>query len=347
MPEIFYDSQIATFEGNPRHRNLAATSSIVLMATLVIGASATPAFARPTLVREIAKECDTASSNDSISACEEFIATRRPKGNLLSMVYNNIGIAYSRMGDHERAVEAFSNALRADSRHVPPRTNRARSLASIARFDDAIADMDAAIKLAPTGDHYALRADFRERNSDLDGALADLAEAIKRQPAVAAHYSNRATVYAKLSKHAESIEDFSRAIQLNPRDPSLYFGRGLAWANAGKCDQAVPDYTKAITLSPRYSTAYNNRGVCNARAGKRDEAIADYEEALKWAPGNELARRNLEIVKNTPIARPIPAIIEVPKFDIPKVEEMLKVPEFPIEATPAIQAVPIVPSEKE
>jgi tetratricopeptide (TPR) repeat protein len=295
---------------------------------------AIPAFAKPTYP-DAAKECNAATGEESINACEDLLKSRRFKGHLLAIVHNNLGVAYSRMSDYEHAIDAFSHALQIEPRYVTPRVNRAKNLAAVARFADAIADMDAAIKLASTADNYALRGDFRDRNSDLEGAIGDYAEAIKRQPATALYYQNRAQIHLKLSQHTEAIEDFSRAIQLNSRDPALYFARGLAWANAGKCDEALPDYAKAIELSPRYSSAYNNRGVCLARAGKRDEAIADYEAALKWEPGNELARHNLAGAKNTNVPPAIPPIIEVPKFEIPRVQEILKVPEYSIEVAPA------------
>lgn len=307
----------------------------IVLVLLAYALCAPAASARPS-PSQAAKECDAANGQESIDACEEFIRIRRPKGRLLSQVHNNIGVIYSRMGDHEQAVAAYSNALKADSRYTLARLNRARSLAGLGKFDDAILDMDGVLKLAPTADNFALRADIKVRHSDLDGALDDYAEAIKRQPTVAAHYENRAAVHGKLSKHAEAIEDYSRAVQLNKRDPALYFGRGLAWANAGKCDQAVPDYTKAIELSPRFSNAYNNRGVCLGRAGKRDEAIADYEAALKFEPGNEKARSNLAAARNAPVARPVPPVIEVPRFEMPPIQDMLKVPEYAIEVAPAV-----------
>jgi tetratricopeptide (TPR) repeat protein len=304
---------------------------------------ATPAAARPSSadsIREVMKECDaTSNGEDAIRACEELIRTRRYKSHVLSMIYNNIGIAQAQMSNFERAVEALSDAIRADTRYALPRINRARNLASLSRLSDAIADLDGALKLAPSADTYSLRGDFKDRNNDLGGALADYSEAIKLQPRVALHYSNRANVFAKLSQHTDAIEDYSRAIQINPRDPYLYLSRGLAWANAGKCDQAVPDYTKAVELSPRMSNAYNNRGVCLSRAGKRDEAIADYEAALKWDSGNERARNNLANIRNITVPRPVPLIIEVPKFDIPPVQKMLELPEFPVDV-PAIVVGP-------
>jgi len=115
----------------------------------------------------------------------------------------------------------------------------------------------------------------------------------------------------------------------------------LASQTTGRRARRLPDYTKAIELSPRYSTAYNNRGVCYSRGGRRDDAIADYEAALKWSPGNETARRNLEGITRTTIARPQAPVIEVPRFELPPVQELLRVPEYPIDALPPIEAVDV------
>lgn len=306
----------------------AALCVLVCTFAAVSAASARPSSSDS--MRELIKDCDALTGEESANACQQLLKLRKYKGHTLSILYNNLGVTYSRMSEHEQAIEAFSNAMRVDPRYLLPRTNRARSLAAIARFADAINDMDAVIKLAPTAEHYAMRADFRERDSDLDGAKSDYSEAIKKQPKVAHYYNSRAMIFGKLSDHAEAIEDFSRAIQLNPRDPSFYYARGVSWSNAGKCDQAVPDYTKAIELSPRFSSAYNNRGVCLSRAGKRSEAIADYEAALKWDPGNEKARGNLAGIKNTVVPLHIPPPLEVPRFAIPPVRELLTVPEYSV-----------------
>lgn len=134
----------------------------------------------------------------------------------------------------------------------------------------------------------------------------------------------------QLSNHEEAIELLSHAIQLNSRNPSYFFERGLAWTNAGKCDQAIPDYNKAIELSPRMSVAYNNRAVCHIRAGHRDEAEADLETALKYDPGNQQARKNLEIQRNSPVPKPeVVTVAPVPTFEPPPIKEMLQTPEFP------------------
>jgi len=285
------------------------------------------------------KACGTIEAGNeeaAISACQELVDSRKVRGRQLAITYNNIGVALSRMSNYERAVEAYSSALNVDARYVLARVNRARGLGNIARYSDAITDMDAAIKLEPSAINYAIRADFRSRNNDFSAAITDYSEAIKRQPMVGEHYLERGRIYDQLSMHTEAIEDYSRAIQINPRDPALYYGRGIAWMNAGKCDQAIPDYTKAIELSPRFSTAYNNRGICYNRGGRRSEAIADFEAALKWSPGNDKARRNLESATSTAVARPVPPVIEVPRFELPPVQELLRIPEYPIDVLPSV-----------
>jgi tetratricopeptide (TPR) repeat protein len=154
----------------------------------------------------------------------------RHKGHDLSVIYNNRGAAHMQIGDHEKALDDLSEAIRLDKRYVLARKNRARDLAALGRYAEAILDANVLIQLAPgTADHYVLRADFHERNNALEDAIADYNEAIKRQAGIAQHYHDRGRLLGQLSRHEGALVDLSRAIQLNPRNPMFYFARGLAW----------------------------------------------------------------------------------------------------------------------
>src|SRR5262249_44379208 len=239
---------------------------------------------------------------------------------------------YRNAGDNEKAREGLNESIRVDKCNIFPRQNRARNLAALGRYGEAITDADAVVTLGHAAEHYAFRAGLHEANNDLQHAISDYDEAIKRQPGVAQYYYDRGRINGLLSRHEESITDLSRAIQLNPRNPQFYYARGINWANAGKCDQAITDYSKAIELSPRMSEAYNNRGVCKLRAGQRDEGMSDYEAALRYQPGNDKARHNLEALKNLQLRAPdVSSAPPVPKFDVPPVKDLLAVPEFKVE----------------
>jgi tetratricopeptide (TPR) repeat protein len=106
----------------------------------------------------------------------------------------------------------------------------------------------------------------RKRSGDLDGALADYAEAIR----------------------------------LNPDDPFAYNNRANTRRDKGDLDGAIADYTEALRVDPGYTAAYVNRGMVHERKGDVEKARADYEAALARPPkygngrgGQEMARRRL------------------------------------------------------
>lgn len=106
----------------------------------------------------------------------------------------------------------------------------------------------------------------RKRKGDLDGALADYAEAIR----------------------------------LNPDDPFAFNNRANTRRDKGDLDGAIADYTEALRVDPGYTAAYVNRGMVHERKGDTDKARADYEAALARPPkygngrgGQEMARRRL------------------------------------------------------
>jgi tetratricopeptide (TPR) repeat protein len=63
-----------------------------------------------------------------------------------AFAFNSLGIASGAFGQHERAVEAFREAMRLDPRFVPPYGNVAGSLTALNRYDEANAVLDEAAR---------------------------------------------------------------------------------------------------------------------------------------------------------------------------------------------------------
>lgn len=61
------------------------------------------------------------------------------------------------------------------------------------------------------GTGYSNRGFARYKLGDIQGAMADLNEAISVNSGYAGSYSNRASIYAKLGKHQEAIADYQKA----------------------------------------------------------------------------------------------------------------------------------------
>ena len=67
-----------------------------------------------------------------------------------------------------------------------------------------------------------------------------------------------------LNKHEfdKAIADLSQAVKRNPKDPHAYRNRGVGWARKADFDAAIADYDAAgIRLDPTDSDTHLNRGL--------------------------------------------------------------------------------------
>jgi tetratricopeptide (TPR) repeat protein len=100
------------------------------------------------------------------------------------------------LGDLDRAISDFSEAIRLDPKYVRARVNRGRAFIEKLEFDEAVADLTEAIRLdpkfAPAFNHRGWA--LNEKKS-YTRAFADLNEAIRLDPTFAASYNNRGNTY--------------------------------------------------------------------------------------------------------------------------------------------------------
>jgi tetratricopeptide (TPR) repeat protein len=129
----------------------------------------------------------------------------------------NRGEAATRIGDWQRATEAYSEAIRLDPGDARPYRHRAATYLHQRQADRALADLDEAIRLAP-GDARAVynRGVAFVQKNDLDRALAEFGEAIRLNPTNAKAYLARSGVYRKKGDDARASADQRKAAQLDP-----------------------------------------------------------------------------------------------------------------------------------
>ncbi len=161
--------------------------------------------------------CDSAGTHPDIRiiACTRNIKSGRFIGQNLAVAFTNRGLAYKRIGQGDRAIADFSEAIRLKPDFGFAFNNRGNAYYAKGQFDRAIKDYDEAIRLKP-----------------------DLAEA----------FSNRGNVYRKKGRLARAIKDYNKAIHLNPDEAKVFADRGLAYEKKGELTQALRDFKKAFKL---------------------------------------------------------------------------------------------------
>ena len=179
-------------------------------------------------------------------------------------LYNTRGIAYSKLGDGDRADADFKKVTELSPKAAEAHMNRG--------------------------------VDFM-RQGDFDRSIEALKYATTVNPKLAMAFSNLGTAYQKKGDLDAAIESYSRAIQLRAKYPIAFSNRAYTHYLKGDHDRAIADATHAITLDARLPVAHLNLG--HALAGKGDTALAarSYRRALALSPDREVEEEAIQALE--------------------------------------------------
>jgi tetratricopeptide (TPR) repeat protein len=195
------------------------------------------------------------------------------------------GNVQSLLGQIDRAIEAYSEAIYLNPRDAKTYNNRGVTYGENDESDLAIRDFDKAIELKRDfAFAYNNRGAVYRSKGEYDLAIEDCNKAIQLKSDYSEPYSNRGSAYRNKGEIDRAIEDYDIAIKLKPNFVEAYYNRGLAYHEKGDLDRALKDYRKAIELDPKLVHAYNNRGNVYLQKHDFDRAIADYDKAIELDP---------------------------------------------------------------
>jgi TonB family protein len=162
---------------------------------------------------------------------------------------SNEGLKYIKVGEYDKAVEVFTEAIKFDKRYGPSYLGR--------------------------GIAYMNLGDYKK-------AVSDFNKAITRTPEHALYYKLRGQSYSELKKYKKAIKDFSLAIEKEPDMIEAFFGRGDALRKSGKYNEAIDDYSKVIELDESYVQAYYNRAVSYNKLKDIDNMCLDLKRVCEF-----------------------------------------------------------------
>lgn len=128
-------------------------------------------------------------------------------------------------------------------------------------------------------DDYYSRAVKLFQSGDNKGAIINLNNALKENPADELAYSFRGYIKWQQNDNIGAISDYSKAIGINPKVPYYYYMRGSAKSNLKDVRGALSDYEIAISLNPEYAEAYLSRGLMKLYLGQKYSGCLDLSKA--------------------------------------------------------------------
>ena len=95
----------------------------------------------------------------------------------------------------------------------------------------------------------------------------------------------------------EAITYYNKAILIDKEDSSLLYKRATAYLLKGKNNNALQDLNIVLEKKPDLVQARIRRGKIYVGLGKFDAANSDFQQVLQLKPDNEIALKQIEIIK--------------------------------------------------
>jgi len=173
------------------------------------------------------------------------------------------GVAYHDKGDYEGAISRYDKALELDKDNLLALAEKAFSLVSIQKFDEAISCSQKAMAVHP-GDK-GLKTVYVTYGNALDG----------------------------LKKTDRSIEIYDEGIKQFPDYYQLYFNKGISLSSVKKYDEAIVCFQKSSMLNPKHASSHNAIARLSNINNKRIPSLLAYCRFLAIEPQSNRAKENL------------------------------------------------------
>jgi tetratricopeptide (TPR) repeat protein len=249
---------------------------------------AAPAFAGPELGDDLATcrqpQPDPKTRQD---ACERVVATGQATGKDLATALAVRGNAFFTKRDNDKAIAAYTEALKADPDNVGVINSRGSSYERKGQDDLAIADYNLALKKRPNlGMVYNNRGTVYLRKGALQSALDDFNAALRYAPNMYYAHTNRGRVLAMNRDFDAALADFAEALKIDPNPPQALVFRCVAYTDMGKFDDAIADCNDVIAKAPKYFYALCSRAEAYIGKGNLDAALKDLNTVLAINPNH-------------------------------------------------------------
>lgn len=154
-------------------------------------------------------------------------------------VHHSLGLVYSRMGRHEKAVEAYAKAMEAFSEDPLLFFNMGTSYLQLERWKDAAQAFERVLDIDPS--HFRAR-------------------------------SNLATLWLQAGRFRATLRASELILEKHPNYEPALFNAGLASLALEKGDQAIAYLLQVLEINPRNSNAYQVLAQVSLQRGELESA---------------------------------------------------------------------------
>ena len=176
-----------------------------------------------------------------------------------SIIPNILGAANAAVGNFEKAIVLYENALKLKPLNPHVYNNLGLTYKELKDFKSAIKSFKEAIKIKPdfSEAYNNLGLTYKEINN-IDEAIINLDKAIFIKKEYSEAIYNKANLLNEIENYEEAINLYNKATKINPNYYNAYNNQGTAEMNFNKDSNAIKSFKKAIKVNPTFIDAYSN-----------------------------------------------------------------------------------------
>jgi Flp pilus assembly protein TadD len=195
----------------------------------------------------------------------------------------------------------WSHVLKYTTKSTLPYGNRANYLRDQGRYQEAIRDYNASLKLKPNqagtlNSRAKLYFSSSNNRDTLLLALADYNQAIALAPDEAEYYVNKGATLARLGNMNEALIVMNKGLEINPEQLSGYSNRSILYSRLGQYQNALADIHTYLRYRPNDADFWYESGNLKAALGNPAEGIMDIDRALSYQKNGVYYYRKCEIL---------------------------------------------------
>jgi len=182
---------------------------------------------------------------DSLVGIDRLLSRQQPDGSSWELLFRR-GVTQAAIKQYTNAVNTFSAAIEHNPVNPFLYLNRSTTRAEMIDFISSIDNSYQRITIE--SDPAKRLQNTQTRNYSYDEAIADLNKAIKLYPDYPYSYYNRANLQALSGKLPEAYADYTKALELHPALAEAYYNRGLVQIFMKDTRKGCLDLSKAGEL---------------------------------------------------------------------------------------------------
>jgi predicted Zn-dependent protease len=275
------------------------------------GATPTVSAASPTSAGAETPGVTTAVSYEKAESA--FGAGRYPEAAELFTAYNTthpenpwghymLGMSAWKTGEHEKALNAFDQALQLDPSHRKSLFNSSRVLLESGRPKEALERIEKALAQEPmSNEGLRLLGRARYDLGDVDGAIQAYRRALSIDERDVWSMNNMGLIYIQQDRTSEALAPLARAVELRSNAPVFHNNLGTALERSGYPTAAAQAYEAAIAVDSTYEKASVGLARVTSGAQTSESTPVDLAALSSQFQANIETWRGAEVVDSSTV----------------------------------------------